>query len=229
MQNWYVYLVRCHDDSFYCGITTNLERRIKEHNGLLKNGAKYTRSRRPVELCAYATCVNRQNATRLETKVKNTARAKKISILQNYLEEELMNNLSIYNDIDTWLKTWEHDPINAKQAFIYFYDRLKNYPDLTLEFKQRAGVSYSLRAKHPVQTKHELFVMIDVVDDDERWLSVCFYAHMVNDPQELGDFVPQGLLGEDALCLNLEEDDETIREYILRRIEEAASFAKSGN
>ena len=57
------------------------------------------------------------------------------------------------------------------------------------------------------------------------WLSVCFYADMVNDPDELGDFVPSGLMGKDACCLNLEEDDPAMRDYILARLGEAAASA----
>ncbi|MBO6002520.1 MAG: GIY-YIG nuclease family protein, partial [Mailhella sp.] len=47
---WCVYLVRCADGSPYCGITTDLARRIAMHNGDLPGGAKYTRPRRPVRL-----------------------------------------------------------------------------------------------------------------------------------------------------------------------------------
>ena len=46
----YVYLVRCADDSLYCGWTTDLKRRIDAHNGHISGGAKYTRGRRPVTL-----------------------------------------------------------------------------------------------------------------------------------------------------------------------------------
>ena len=96
-----------------------------------------------------------------------------------------------------------------------------------LEFKARPGISYSLRARHAAQKKRELFVLVDVVDDEpeSRWLSVCFYADMVNDPDGLGDFVPQGLLGEDAMCFNLDEDSPEMREYIAARLAEAARHA----
>ena len=56
-------------------------------------------------------------------------------------------------------------------------------------------------------------------------LSVCFYADMIQDPDELGDFVPGGLLGEDACCFNLDENDEAMRDYIRARIVEAAISA----
>ena len=49
MKDWYVYLVRCSDNSIYTGITVDIERRVIEHN-TSKKGAKYTRTRQPVKL-----------------------------------------------------------------------------------------------------------------------------------------------------------------------------------
>ena len=47
---WHVYLLRCADDTLYCGVTTDLDRRLAQHNGRLAGGARYTRPRRPVAL-----------------------------------------------------------------------------------------------------------------------------------------------------------------------------------
>ena len=47
---WFIYVLLCNDNSFYCGITKNIDRRLKQHNGIKKGGAKYTRSRRPCRL-----------------------------------------------------------------------------------------------------------------------------------------------------------------------------------
>ena len=129
-------------------------------------------------------------------------------------------------ELETFLESWTADPNGAKEAFIRFRDFLLTTPDVRFEFKARPGVSYSLRAANPKQSR-PLFVLVDVVDDEPeaRWLSVCFYADMINDPDELGDFVPSGLMGEDACCLNLEEDDAAMRDYILSRLGEAAAAA----
>ncbi len=129
--------------------------------------------------------------------------------------------------IDAWLADWSADPLNAKEAFSTYYAWLKEQ-NMELEFNARPGISYSLRAKRSEQTERTLFVLVDVVDDDpdERWLSVCFYNDMVQDPDEIGDFVPAGLMGQDALCLNLDEDDDNMRAYIQTRITEAAESAK---
>ncbi len=137
------------------------------------------------------------------------------------------NTSQAFEQVESWLHKWTVDPLHAKQAFSAFYDWLKA-EGMLLEFKERPGISYSLRAKHPLQKDRPLFVLIDVVDDDaeERWLSVCFYADMIQDSKELGDFVPGGLMGLNALCLNLEEDDKAMCDYIQNRLMEAASMAK---
>ena len=126
-----------------------------------------------------------------------------------------------------FLASWQEDPVQAKDAFTEFWAFLSAQRNLQFSFKARPGVSYSLRAHHTAQKRRELFVLIDVVDDDphNRWLSVCFYNDMVTDPDELGDFVPEGLFGEDACCFNLDEDNTTMRAYIAARLAEAVKAA----
>lgn len=130
-------------------------------------------------------------------------------------------------ELDVFLEEWREDPLKAKTVFKQYYDYLASLPGMKFSFKARPGVSYSLRASRQAQTKRDLFTLIDVIDDDpqNRWLSVCFYADMVEDPEDLGDFVPAGLNNEDALCFNLDEDDAHISEYILKRLSEAANKA----
>lgn len=130
-------------------------------------------------------------------------------------------------EVREFLNHWQTDPLNARQAFMAYRDFLVNLSGVSLDFKARPGVSYSLRARHEAQQQRELFVLVDVVDDEpeSRWLSVCFYADMITDPDELGDYVPEGLMGEDACCFNLDEDDATMREYIAARLAEAAKSA----
>lgn len=120
----------------------------------------------------------------------------------------------------------EWEDCDAKTAFRTFWRILESIADAKLEFKARPGITYSLRGTHPAQ-KRELFVMVDIIDDDpaQRWLSVCFYDDMVTDPEEHGDWVPQGLLGEDARCFNVDELDEEFVEYVGERIREAGAAA----
>jgi putative endonuclease len=90
---WVVYIVKCSDGSFYTGITTDITRRVKEHNGS-KRGAKYTRSRRPVALIAKCLVKDRSSALRLESKIKSLKREKKVA----YLLKETSNELENYRD-----------------------------------------------------------------------------------------------------------------------------------
>lgn len=62
MSVYFVYMVRCADDSLYCGITTHPVRRLRQHNGELSGGGRYTRSRRPVRLVACRTCADKGEA-----------------------------------------------------------------------------------------------------------------------------------------------------------------------
>ena len=74
---WHVYVVVCFDNSFYCGITTNIERRLKQHNGVLSGGAKYTRSRRPCRLIYKEKAENRSAASKKEYWFKKLSRKQK--------------------------------------------------------------------------------------------------------------------------------------------------------
>ena len=67
-KNWIVYLVRCADQSLYCGITNNLEKRLEAHN--LGKGAKYTRYRIPVELLGTSAEMTKSEALKLELRIK---------------------------------------------------------------------------------------------------------------------------------------------------------------
>ena len=78
---WLVYLLECADGTLYCGITTNMDRRLGQHNGQINGGARYTRGRRPVRLLASRTCGCKSEALRLEKAVKSRARAHKLQFL----------------------------------------------------------------------------------------------------------------------------------------------------
>jgi len=130
-------------------------------------------------------------------------------------------------ELREFLDSWQDDPLNIKKSFTEYMEFLAAHSNVSFTFKARPGVSYSLRARHSIQTKRVLFVLLDVVDDEpaSRWLSICFYDDMVTDPADKGDFVPGGLMGEDARCFNLEDDDGVMRDYIKARLAEAAHKA----
>ena len=81
--SWWVYLLECADGSLYTGITTDLRRRLDEHNGKRPGGARYTRSRRPVTLLWSEQHPDRASASRREARIKTLPRARKRSLPQS--------------------------------------------------------------------------------------------------------------------------------------------------
>lgn len=83
---YYVYMVRCADDTLYTGITTDVVRRITEHNTSAR-GAKYTRVRRPVKLVYTEEFPDRASASAAEYQLKKLSRAEKLRFI-SCLEEQ---------------------------------------------------------------------------------------------------------------------------------------------
>ena len=74
---WFIYIVRCADNTFYTGITNSLERRITEHNSGTKTGAKYTQFKRPVTLLYHESADSRSAALKREAAIKRLPRSEK--------------------------------------------------------------------------------------------------------------------------------------------------------
>lgn len=82
MNDWFVYILRCADDSLYTGITTELNRRVAEHNDKNKKlGARYTRSRQPVTLIYHETFESRSLASKREAEIKRLKRQQKLLLI----------------------------------------------------------------------------------------------------------------------------------------------------
>lgn len=78
---WFVYMLRCSDDSLYTGVTTDITRRLAEHNGTTK-GAKYTKARQPVTLVYSKKAKDRSQAQMKEAEIKKMSREDKLVMLQ---------------------------------------------------------------------------------------------------------------------------------------------------
>ena len=76
---WYVYILRCADNTLYTGTTTNISRRVNEHNR--KKGGIYTRTRHPVKLLHEETYKTRSQALKRETQIKGWSRTKKLDLV----------------------------------------------------------------------------------------------------------------------------------------------------
>jgi hypothetical protein len=141
------------------------------------------------------------------------------------MTQEMFVEKEEYADMAGLLESWTEDPGNVKPAFNNLRDILSKKKKAVLYFKSRPGISHSFRAYVPRSgdTDDRLFVMVDIVDDDaeNRWLSVCFYGDTITDPDEAGDLVPGGLLGEDGYCFDLYEYDDATISYLKERIDEA--------
>ena len=89
---WVVYLVRCSDESLYCGTSNDVHRRLEKHNS--GRGAKYTRSRRPVERVVSSPAMSKPEALKLEFRIKRMPSDQKISGLNTLGREiEIKRNL----------------------------------------------------------------------------------------------------------------------------------------
>ncbi len=84
---YHLYILRCADGSLYTGITTDVDRRVREHNSSAL-GAKYTKARRPVELVFSKSFRDRSEASREEARIKKLSRAKKLGLIPEASKEK---------------------------------------------------------------------------------------------------------------------------------------------
>ena len=76
--DWVCYLLRCADNTLYCGITNDIEKRLIAHNA--GTASKYTRVRRPVELAYMENCANKSAALKREIEIKRMPRSEKLAL-----------------------------------------------------------------------------------------------------------------------------------------------------
>ena len=95
MADWFVYLVKGRTGQLYCGISTDVERRIDEHNGEgagnVDRGARWTRAHRPVTLVWQQEAASRSEAAQLEAYIKRLPRVEQLELIAGELELELID------------------------------------------------------------------------------------------------------------------------------------------
>ena len=79
---WFVYILRCADNSLYTGITTDVNKRLDQHNGVNKCGAKYTHGRRPVNLVYQESLNSRSSASKRECAIKSLKKPEKERLIR---------------------------------------------------------------------------------------------------------------------------------------------------
>lgn len=130
-----------------------------------------------------------------------------------------------HKEIDSFIAQWPDSPDRCRELFTRLYAFLKTLDGAGIDFHARPGITYSMRGVPAGESDYGLFVMVDVIEEQPRWLSVCFYEQMVSDPDSRGDRVPGGLLGEDGICFDAESYDESLLAYLCERINEACKAA----
>ena len=78
---YFLYILRCSDNSLYCGVTNNLKRREKEHNASKSKASRYTRLRRPAKLVYTEKFQTLPEAMRRERQIKKWSKAKKEALI----------------------------------------------------------------------------------------------------------------------------------------------------
>ena len=82
---YYLYILECADKTLYTGITTDLKRRVVEHNDT-KLGAKYTSSRRPVKIVFFKKFKNRASVSKEEARIKKLKKPQKLELIKKSLK-----------------------------------------------------------------------------------------------------------------------------------------------
>jgi len=128
-------------------------------------------------------------------------------------------------ELDAFIDSWTDDANGVKKAFLRLKAALESLDDVTVNFIPRPPASYSLRAEP--RRGRPVIAMVDVASlDGVRFLSVCFYADTITDPEDRGDLIPEGLLSKDGYCFDLDSGDDGDVNYVEARIfEAAAAFA----
>ncbi|MFH1136020.1 MAG: hypothetical protein V1816_08025 [Pseudomonadota bacterium] len=128
------------------------------------------------------------------------------------------------------LSAWPAEQEELKRAFAELTKDLESRPGTTMSLVSRPGISYSCRAS-AARTgpggDRPVYCLVDVVlsPTDPWFLSVCFYEDEVDDPEELGNPIPQGLFRETGYCFDVEEYDAHFLSYLKERISEARANA----
>ncbi|MCC4833309.1 MULTISPECIES: GIY-YIG nuclease family protein [unclassified Shewanella] len=82
--DWFLYMVKCHNGHLYTGITTDVKRRFAEHQAGGTKGAKYLKGKGPLTLVYQESVADRSLATKRELAVKKLTRAKKLALIADY-------------------------------------------------------------------------------------------------------------------------------------------------
>ena len=86
-KKWLIYILECRDGSLYCGITNNIEKRLKQHKGEIKGGAKYTHSHWPCKLVYEEKSLSRSDASKREVIIKKMSKVEKQTLINSFKQD----------------------------------------------------------------------------------------------------------------------------------------------
>ena len=86
-KKWLIYILECRNGSLYCGITNNIEKRLKQHKGEIIGGAKYTRSHWPCKLVYKEKSASRSQALKREAIIKKMSKVEKQTLINSYKQD----------------------------------------------------------------------------------------------------------------------------------------------
>lgn len=85
---YYVYVLRCEDNSLYTGITNDIKKRMKEHFGKSDKKAKYTKAHKPIKIEALWQCHSKSDALKIEYRIKELTKKDKENLIKNNIAPE---------------------------------------------------------------------------------------------------------------------------------------------
>ena len=152
-KKWMVYLLRCSDKSLYCGISNDLNSRLIEHNS--GKGARYTRSRRPVELVGIGPQMTKSDALKLEYRIKQLPADKKMAELkkgENGMTISKRDLQALNKDVKALQKKMEKLIAAAEKSQKPKSAKKTTAKPVKAKTTKRAPVKKARGKKRPVQT-----------------------------------------------------------------------------
>lgn len=135
------------------------------------------------------------------------------------------------DELNAYLAAWPADQAGLKKALVELRQAALALAGASETFIARPGISHSLRYDldpRPAGRARQVFFLVDVVQDaGVRFLSVCFYEDEVDDPEELGNAIPQGLFSETGYCFDVDDYDPDQMTYLLARLKVAHRSASA--
>lgn len=132
--------------------------------------------------------------------------------------------------IELGIPVWRGGRESLEQTFKALKARAEELCGVGLSVQPRSGIGHSFRGITEDRADRPVWVLLDVLEPDNEpwWLSICFFADSITDPDDLGEVIPGGLFGADGYCFDIEKNDEQIINYLSQRLTEAWQSASEG-